>query len=329
MVSRNSNMENSPTVPEDPNFDRDQLVQSIPELVGNHVGSRYKHNYQTDWKLVLKNSGQFHNLPEERDELTKSLQLWRVTEELLEKLNSLGEIVGNVNRTNVWARTESDSSPGSSVFQSIAETGDLPEREERFEQSKEERLHQSHTEAYDTEVNPRIWVGDAGTQDNKEPHGEWIFNLENPDTLRREIKRILTESPVSGDEFYILDAEGFGGALSLLGSLENLNNEEQLDNLAALVRGINLYGRPFAEYAQLLGARSIQDPEKALNSFKDAYYGQYDTRVGCARDYLQATGKWVENPNIDPLDYADELFDEMGGSGFMISRSGYVFYEHV
>jgi antirestriction protein len=134
------------------------------------------------------------------------------------------------------------------------------------------------------EDRPRIWVGSWLDYNNGVLHGQWLDADRDADDIWSDIGAMLAASPTaaqSGDvaeEWGIFDHENFGDAA--------VGEQDSIDRLSAIARGITQHGPAFAAWAELTDL----GPDTTDNQFRDAYLGEFDS---------------VEA-------YADQLLDDLG-----------------
>lgn len=104
----------------------------------------------------------------------------------------------------------------------------------------------------------------------------------------------------SAEEWAIHDFEDFGPY--------RVGEHESLDNLAALVEGVEEHGPAFLAWAAN-DSSNLDDPR----DFADAYAGEWDSLADYAEDFLEQTGADVKAPADQwwhPLNYVD--WERMG-----------------
>lgn len=125
---------------------------------------------------------------------------------------------------------------------------------------------------------PRIYVASLADYNNGHLHGVWLDADRDAEDVRADIRAMLATSPEpNAEEFAIHDFEGFGEA--------RIYEHDSIDLVTRIARGIAENGLAFAAWA------SVQEGnEAALDQFRAAYLGHYDS--------MQA--------------YADQLIEELG-----------------
>ena len=124
------------------------------------------------------------------------------------------------------------------------------------------------------QLQPRIWVGSLADYNAGRLHGDWLDAAVSDDELQQGVTRILaTSQEHDAEEYGIFDFDEFGAF--------RVGEYEQLDVVARVARGIAEHGPAFAIYAQLHDA----DPAM-LDSFEDAFVGEYDSATEWAREVL-------------------------------------------
>jgi antirestriction protein len=123
-------------------------------------------------------------------------------------------------------------------------------------------------------LRPRIWVTSLADYTAGRLHGEWLDAAVTHDELHDAVQRILATSPEPGaEDWAIFDYDDFGNF--------RVGEHDRLQVVARVARGIARLGPAFAAWAEL------HDAEPAmLNSFEDAYLGEYDTPSDWAREVL-------------------------------------------
>lgn len=124
------------------------------------------------------------------------------------------------------------------------------------------------------DLNPRIWIACLAAYNDGHLHGEWVDAAVDEAELAAAAQRVLASSPVPGaEEYAIFDFEEFGAF--------RVGEYERLETVARVARGIQEHGEPFAVWAELHDA----DPGM-LDSFEDAFLGEYESPEAWAREVL-------------------------------------------
>lgn len=128
---------------------------------------------------------------------------------------------------------------------------------------------------------PRIYVACLAAYNNGRLHGEWIDADQSADELHEAVQRMLAASPIPGaEEWAIHDYEGFGEL-----RLSEWESFERVSNIAA---GIAEHGDAFSAW---LSYDESQDATE-MQSFEDAYRGEWDSLRAYAEDYAESTGMY-------------------------------------
>lgn len=179
----------------------------------------------------------------------------------------------------------------------------------------------------------RIYVACLASYNNGYLHGAWIdCDGKDASELQEEVNAILRTSKYpnvmveyqgqqvpSAEEYAIHDSDGFRQLISEYTSLENVAKLvellESVDNPNALLAFINNYGHQ-------------NDLDTVLASFEDAYYGEYDSELDYAYEFIDLVGYLDGMPEhlqsyFDYESFARDLF--MDGYTYV---DGYVFNDH-
>lgn len=145
-------------------------------------------------------------------------------------------------------------------------------------------------------MTPRIYVASLSDYNNGVLHGAWIYADQDADMIRDEINTMLAESPTAekygepAEEWAIHDYEG----------IPNLHEYESIEAVAAYGKAVEEYGDAMRAFLSFYEG----DPELVESSFKDCYYGEFDTHEAFVYHYLEETGMWNEIP-----EWAQTYFD--------------------
>jgi antirestriction protein len=128
---------------------------------------------------------------------------------------------------------------------------------------------------------PRIYVACLAAYNNGRLHGEWIDADQSADELHEAVARMLAASPQPGaEEWAIHDYEGFGSL--------RLGEYESLERVAAIAAGIAEHGDAFSAWLSYDESQDATD----MQSFEDAYRGEWDSLRAYAEDYAESTGMY-------------------------------------
>ena len=128
---------------------------------------------------------------------------------------------------------------------------------------------------------PRIYVACLAAYNNGLLHGEWIDADQSADELHEAVARMLAASPQPGaEEWAIHDYEGFGSL--------RLGEYESLDRVATIAAGIAEHGDAFSAWLSYDESQDATD----MQSFEDAYRGEWDSLRAYAEDYAESTGMY-------------------------------------
>jgi antirestriction protein len=128
---------------------------------------------------------------------------------------------------------------------------------------------------------PRIYVACLAAYNNGRLHGEWIDADQSADELHEAVARMLAASPQPGaEEWAIHDYEGFGSL--------RLGEYESLERVATIAEGIAEHGDAFSAWLSYDESQDVTD----MQSFEDAYRGEWDSLRAYAEDYAESTGMY-------------------------------------
>jgi antirestriction protein len=128
---------------------------------------------------------------------------------------------------------------------------------------------------------PRIYVACLAAYNNGRLHGEWIDADQSADELHEAVARMLAASPQPGaEEWAIHDYEGFGSL--------RLGEYESLERVATIAAGIAEHGDAFSAWLSYDESQDATD----MQSFEDAYRGEWDSLRAYAEDYAESTGMY-------------------------------------
>lgn len=125
---------------------------------------------------------------------------------------------------------------------------------------------------------PRIWLASLADYTAGILHGQWVDATQTPEQLDAARQHLLATSSVpDAEEYAIFDYDDFAGF--------HVGENELLEIVSTVARGVAEYGAPYAVYADIHGA----DPAM-LAGFTDAYVGTYDSPEQWAEQLLDDEG---------------------------------------
>jgi len=128
---------------------------------------------------------------------------------------------------------------------------------------------------------PRIYVACLAAYNNGRLHGEWIDADQSADELHEAVARMLAASPQPGaEEWAIHDYEGFGSL--------RLGEYESFERIATIAAGGAQHGDAFSAWLSYDESQDATD----MQSFEDAYRGEWDSLRAYAEDYAESTGMY-------------------------------------
>jgi antirestriction protein len=128
---------------------------------------------------------------------------------------------------------------------------------------------------------PRIYVACLASYNNGRLHGRWIDANQSVDDIWAEVRAMLASSPEPGaEEWAIHDYEGFGQL--------RLSEWESFEHVAAIAAGISVHGDAFSAWLSYDSSQDAAD----MQSFEDAYGGEWDSLHDYAEDYAEQTGMY-------------------------------------
>jgi antirestriction protein len=123
-------------------------------------------------------------------------------------------------------------------------------------------------------LRPMVWIGCLAAYNNGELHGDWVDAAVEGEELVRSAQEILSRSPEpDAEEWAIFDDDEFGGY--------RVEQYDSLEHVARVARGIREHGHAFAAWAQL-----HDGDEAMLDSFEDAFLGEYESPEAWGREVL-------------------------------------------
>ena len=166
----------------------------------------------------------------------------------------------------------------------------------------------------------RIYVADLAAYNNGKLHGVWINACDDVDDIKTQINEMLSTSPESFSEEYVIhDYEGFGGY-----TLSEYAGIETAHDIACFI----------AEYSDFGGELLNQfggDLEEARTAAEENYCGCYKSLADYAQELTEETTQIPENISYY-IDFERMGRDmELGGDIFTI-ETGYeivhIFWNH-
>ena len=125
----------------------------------------------------------------------------------------------------------------------------------------------------------RIYVACLASYNAGTLHGTWIdLAGKTADDVQKEISEMLAQSPIlRGEEWAIYDFEGFGPL--------RISEQQDIAELAELAEAYEEHGEPLLCWADNLG-----DIPEAIETFEDAFQGEYASPEDYAEEWLEGTG---------------------------------------
>jgi antirestriction protein len=160
---------------------------------------------------------------------------------------------------------------------------------------------------------PRIYVACLSAYASGHLHGEWIDVDRDSDEIHKDIKAMLSRSPMAKieacEDWAIHSYEGFKGI--------TIGEYESIDRVVELAQKLQEHGEAFAAY---LEHYNVED----INDFEDRYHGSYDTEQAFAEEHYSELIDTVEKAGLDPM-YIDfqTLARDLFTSDFTGIREGY------
>ena len=143
-----------------------------------------------------------------------------------------------------------------------------------------------------TAETPKIYVVCLAAYSAHKPHGKWIDSTQEVEIIHKEIKQMLSESPIEGvEEFAIHDFEGFGSL--------RLDKYESIEIVHEKAMFILERGEQGAELLAYYG-----DIESAQDALENRYHGEHE----------------------NALEFAIQLFDDVFMDSIPVPVQGYIDY---
>lgn len=128
-------------------------------------------------------------------------------------------------------------------------------------------------------VAPRVYVASLSDYNDGRLHGTWIDAACEESELYEQVEAILATSQVPGaEEWAIHDFEGFCGI--------ELNEDESLETVAMVARGIRDHGPAFGAFLCMVGTTDAADADR----FEDSFLGHFSSMEGYARCLIDELG---------------------------------------
>lgn len=135
---------------------------------------------------------------------------------------------------------------------------------------------------------PRIYVASLSDYNAGTLHGVWLQADQDPDDIREGIGKMLADSPTTrrygdvAEEYAIHDYENFGAV--------RLDENEPIDRVTALARGISTHGTAFAYWWEMDPPAETSDDTELGAAFEEHYLGDYDSVTEYGRQLLDDLG---------------------------------------
>ncbi len=151
-----------------------------------------------------------------------------------------------------------------------------------------ERVGGAHPERHEDDETdpPAIYVASLADYNAGRLHGIWIDATQDLATINGQIAEMLNRSPEPGaEEIAIHDYTNFGGW--------QLSEYESVHSVKAVADAITEHGEAVTHWIDYLGAPA----DEAIESFTDAYVGNWETMREYAEELADAIGVEV---SVDP-----------------------------
>jgi antirestriction protein len=137
---------------------------------------------------------------------------------------------------------------------------------------------------------PRIYVACLAAYVNGNLHGEWINCDHDSDEIRKDIKTMLSRSPMAKfqacEEWAIHSYEGFQGI--------TIEEYESIDRVVEIAQKLKEHGEAFAAY---LDHYNLED----INDFEDRYQGSYESKRAFTEEHYSELIDTVEKAGLDSM----------------------------
>jgi antirestriction protein len=155
---------------------------------------------------------------------------------------------------------------------------------------------------------PRIYVSCLSSYASGHLHGEWIDVDRDSDEIRKDIKAMLSRSPMAEieacEDWAIHTYEGFEGI--------TIGEYESIDRVVELAQKLEEHGEAFAAYLEHYNIEDIDD-------FEDRYQGSYENEQAFTEEYHSELIDRVEKAGLSSS-YID--FEVWGRDLFMSEFTG-------
>ena len=141
---------------------------------------------------------------------------------------------------------------------------------------------------------PQAWVGCLGCYNNGSLIGKWLAGESCADLEGAGLAKIETHGDYTaarcvrcgGDEFWVMDHEGYG---DLLGGECSPIEAQNMAQAIATIEGEGLDIEAVAAYAANMSL-DVAAFDDWRGDFEDAYLGEYDNMSDYATEYIESTG---------------------------------------
>jgi antirestriction protein len=137
---------------------------------------------------------------------------------------------------------------------------------------------------------PRIYVACLASYNNGFLHGAWINCDHDSDEIRKDIKTMLSRSPMAKieacEEWAIHTYEGFKGI--------TIEEYESIDRVVEIAQKLKEHGEAFAAY---LDHYNLED----INDFEDRYQGNYESKKAFIEEHYSELIDTVEKAGLDSM----------------------------
>lgn len=136
---------------------------------------------------------------------------------------------------------------------------------------------------------PRIYLTDTAAELKGVDRGQWIDATADADELRAIRDELLTMSPFANPTVAIRQVAGFEGL--------EIAEQEDLETVSRLARGIAAHGRAFVAYVDAWGS-----DQEAVDAFSAMYVGSWPNLAAWAETVAEQLG-WPDqlDEHLDPL----------------------------
>ena len=160
---------------------------------------------------------------------------------------------------------------------------------------------------------PRIYTACLSSYNCGRLYGEWIDVDRDSDEIHKDIKAMLSRSPMAKieacEDWAIHSYEGFKGI--------TIGEYESIDRVVELAQKLQEHGEAFAAY---LDHYNVED----INDFEARYQGSYESERAFTEEHHSELIDTVEKAGLDPM-YIDfeTLARDLFTSDFTGIREGY------